>query len=446
VCYGGGNLAAGREHLENSTAEVSPVGTWPFDLYRPLFEGDWDAARDMATATVDRWAAMGAIVVAIDTGLLLARVTRIQGKYGQAKRSAEQLLRWTREGGDVARELRATAEAVLIFAAGGPIESAISHLERCREILGGGEDWRGLAGHVARAEAVVAAAEQRLSDATAWFERATTIYRHYSLPWEEAETLLFWGRALLDAGERSSADQKFDSALEIYGRVGAGQTWVDRAVAEKARATDANKTPISAAENVFRKDGDFWTISYGDKTFRLRNLKGLEYIAYLLAHPGVRIHARDLMAMVEGCSHHDPGASEGVAHAEGLATTSDLGDAGEVLDAQAVSSYRRRLMELRAELAEAERNNDLGAMERARREFEELSSQLAAGVGRRGRARRSSSHLERARAAVTKNIRAGVERIRHNDAKLGEHFAASIRTGAFCAYLPDLKGNLPWRT
>ena len=55
-------------------------------------------------------------------------------------------------------------------------------------------------------------------------------------------------------------------------------------------------------------------------------------------------------------------------------------------------------------------------------------------------------HLERARAAVTKNIRAGVERIRRNDAKLGEHFAASIRTGAFCAYLPDFKGNLPWRT
>jgi hypothetical protein len=85
-------------------------------------------------------------------------------------------------------------------------------------------------------------------------------------------------------------------------------------------------------------------------------------------------------------------------------------------------------------------------MERARRELEELSRQLAAGLGRSGHARRSSSHLERARSAVTKNIRTGVERIRRNDPQLGEHFATSIRTGVFCAYLPDLKGNLPWRT
>src|SRR5215472_15679201 len=277
---------------------------------------------------------------------------------------------------------------------------------------------RGLAGawgHMARAEAVMLATTGRLGEANARFDSAVSTFRKFALRWEEAETLFLWGRALLDAGERSSADQKLDSALEIYRRLGAGQRWIDRALAEKARATGASKASAPATENVFCRDGDFWTVTYGDKTFRLRNLKGLEFIAYLLAHPGVRIQARDLMAMVEGRSHHDPGASEGVAHAEGLATTSDLGDAGEVLDAQAVSSYRQRLIELRAELAEAERNNDLGALERARREFEELSSQLAAGVGRRGRARRSSSHLERARAAVTKNIRAGVERIRHND-------------------------------
>jgi hypothetical protein len=243
-----------------------------------------------------------------------------------------------------------------------------------------------------------------------------------------------------------SARSKFDAASEIYRRIGAGQAWIDRALAEKARATDIDKSKLSAAENVFHRDGDFWTIAYGDKTIRLRNLKGLEYIAYLLAHPGVRIHARDLVAIFEGGSHRGPGPSEGVAHAEGLTMAADLGDAGEVLDAQAVSAYRNRRMELRAELAEAESNNDLGAMERARREIEELSRQLAVGIGRRGRARRSSSHLERARAAVTKNIRASVERIRRNDAKLGEHFAASIRTGVFCAYLPDLKGSLPWRT
>jgi hypothetical protein len=71
--------------------------------------------------------------------------------------------------------------------------------------------------------------------------------------------------------------------------------------------------------------------------------------------------------------------------------------------------------------------------------------QLASAVGRHGRVRRSSSHVERARALVTKNIRASVERIRRNDTKLAEHFASSIRTGAFCAYLPHLEDKQSWQ-
>ena len=260
------------------------------------------------------------------------------------------------------------------------------------------------------------------------------------------------GDAYLQPAHEDRANEKFDAAIEIYRRYGAGERWLERV--EEARGSLPRKdSPVedqpasssSPAENIFRKDGDFWTVTHGEKTFRLRNLKGLEYIAYLLAHPGVRIHACDLVAVVEGRALHDAAASVGHAQAQGLVAASDLGDAGEALDAQAVSSYRRRLTEVRAELAEAERNNDSGAKERAQREFEALSHQLASAVGRHGRVRRSSSHIERARALVTKNIRASVERIRRNDAKLAEHFASSIRTGAFCAYLPQLEDKQSWQ-
>jgi hypothetical protein len=262
------------------------------------------------------------------------------------------------------------------------------------------------------------------------------------LPWDEAGTLYIWGLALNKRGEHSNANEKFDGASEIYRRHGAGQRWIDRVEAARPSLPPARKLQQTAADSQGRPtltpDGDFWTITHRGKTFRLRNLKGLSYLACLLAHPGVRIHVRDLVAMVEGGAARVPAASVGQARADGLEAVRDLGDAGETLDPQAISEYRTRLGEVRDELAEAERNNDSGAAERSQHELDLLTSQLSAGVGRGGRARRSSSHVERARALVTKNIRASIDRIRRNDVKLADHLTTSIRTGAFCAYLPDL--------
>ena len=39
--------------------------------------------------------------------------------------------------------------------------------------------------------------------------------------------------------------------------------------------------------HVFRQDGDYWTISFGGHTVRLRHSNGLGYLALLLRRPGV---------------------------------------------------------------------------------------------------------------------------------------------------------------
>jgi tetratricopeptide (TPR) repeat protein len=271
------------------------------------------------------------------------------------------------------------------------------------------------------------------------FEKSIAILKRYRLPWEEAETQYLWGVALNQVGEYSHANEKFDAAIEIYRRHGGGPRWIDRVEATRpsltAATTSQKPAEASSASAIFTKEGDFWTITHRGNTFRLRDFKGLTYIAYLLAHPGVRIHVCDLVAIVEGGATQTP-ATLGQARADGLEASRDLGDAGEKLDPQAIGEYRIRLAEVREELAEAERNNDSGAVDRARHELELLTGQLTAGLGVGGRLRKSSSHVERARALVTKNIRASVERIRRNDVKLGDHFATSIRTGAFCAYVP----------
>jgi len=116
-----------------------------------------------------------------------------------------------------------------------------------------------------------------------------------------------------------------------------------------------------------------------------------------------------------------------------------------VLDAQAVTEYRRRLEDLRPELEEAQRCNDLGRVSLLREEAEVLTAELTAGVGFQGRKRRTSSHSERARVSVTKNIRGAIEKIRQANPALGRHLANSIKTGYLCSYSPDPANPVVWR-
>src|SRR5712692_5121067 len=65
---------------------------------------------------------------------------------------------------------------------------------------------------------------------------------------------------------------------------------------------EAVQTPVpiqfrktsSPEHAIFRKEGEYWTLGYGDKSFRLKDTKGLGYLAHLLRHPGVEFHVLDL--------------------------------------------------------------------------------------------------------------------------------------------------------
>src|SRR5262245_7003415 len=70
-----------------------------------------------------------------------------------------------------------------------------------------------------------------------------------------------------------------------------------------------------------------------------------------------------------------------------------------LLDATAKAAYPRRLGDLRAELAEAERCHDLGREEQAREEIEAPMQQLAGALGLGGRDRPPGPLRHRHRAA-----------------------------------------------
>src|ERR1700736_6888202 len=132
---------------------------------------------------------------------------------------------------------------------------------------------------------------------------------------------------------------------------------------------DARSRVRFVQKGAFRKEGEYWTVGYGGKAFRLKDTKGLGYLAHLLRHPTAEFHVLDLVGGIADQREEDetsqsvqglPRSDEELEKA-GIHVTS-LGDAGEMLDEQAKLAYRRRLSELHEELEEAK---ELGKVERA---------------------------------------------------------------------------------
>ncbi len=190
---------------------------------------------------------------------------------------------------------------------------------------------------------------------------------------------------------------------------------------------------------VFRREGEFWTLSYADVTCRFKDSKGFAFIAHLLRHPGQDVHATALVASAGG--DVDPGeigreVAQG-SYLQVVGVRVGLGDAGELIDARAKAEYKQRLVELREDLEDAEANGHSDRAERVRDEIETLNRELCRAIGIGGRDRRAGSHAERARVNVTRAIGGVIKRIGERNPALAEHLAASIKTGTFCAYRPD---------
>jgi hypothetical protein len=160
-------------------------------------------------------------------------------------------------------------------------------------------------------------------------------------------------------------------------------------------------------------------------------MKGLNHLARLLAEPGREFHAVDLVALDRGWS-------------EGAVRAGALDDAGELLDERAKEVYRRRLHEIEEDMADAETFGDTERVGSAMREREFLVGELARAVGLGGRDRRAGATSERARASVTRAIRNAITHVEREHPALGEHLKRAIRTGTYCAYLPDPRLPVDW--
>jgi hypothetical protein len=198
-----------------------------------------------------------------------------------------------------------------------------------------------------------------------------------------------------------------------------------------------------ASWSVCRREDEYWLIAFAGQAFRLKDVRGLHYLAYLLRNPGREFHVLDLAAAGQQARAGGPRTS--LARDDGL-RPARLSDIGPVLDERAKAAYRARLRELEEDLAEATSWADPVRAARARQEMQFLADELAAAVGLGGRDRRAGSPAERARVNITRAIRAALARIRAHSPALADHLDATIHTGTFCCYAPDPRAPITWRT
>jgi tetratricopeptide (TPR) repeat protein len=197
----------------------------------------------------------------------------------------------------------------------------------------------------------------------------------------------------------------------------------------------AEESPAKPRRSVFQREGEYWSIAFEGDTFRLRDSKGLRYLAVLLGRPGREVLAIDLVS----------GGPAGPGPSREDALSVETGG-GEMLDRQARDAYRRRLEDLQDALSEAESWGDAERASRAREEMDFLARELAAGVGLGGRPRKAPSASERARQSVTKAIKGALPRISEQSPALGAHLETTVRTGTFCSYTPDPRAPIAWVT
>jgi tetratricopeptide (TPR) repeat protein len=364
----------------------------------------------------------------------LALVHLAQGDVAQAAASIRDAL--GRPGNVPSKEVPPNTELrraplleaqVEIEIAAGNLDSARAAAEELSRI---GERFasKALAAGATHARGRIRLAEGDGAGARLEFAAAAQLWNEVGAPYETALARMGLGDAYSAEGRKAPAQLEYRAAALAFEHIGA-ELVASRATQAGGHAKPA---PPPAAgrdqRNTFRREGDVWSIVFENRTARLRDLRGLHYLARLLADPGKEFHVVDLVSGERPESPLFPDAS----------------DAGELLDPKAKQAYRRRLDEIGEDLEEARTMGDSERAAQADAEREFLVRELARAVGLGGRDRLAGSVSERARASVTKAVREAMARVREHNAPLGEHLDRTIRTGTYCAYLPDSRVPVDW--
>jgi hypothetical protein len=257
----------------------------------------------------------------------------------------------------------------------------------------------------------------------------------YGMCWN-GPTALTLARLSALLGDAATARRYLADALEVAERMGARPT-LREIQAELARLDDAPNPSAPrvmtqvAAQDVSRAiglvaAGDFWQVRFAGREAAIRDSKGLQILARLLASPGREFHVLDLNAV-------GGGVGGGMAAVVGSAAYEA---ALTGLDGQARDAYRRRLREIDETLEEAREMHDSARVEGLLEEQDALQREVSRAYGMGGRQRPSGSAAERARVNVTRRLRDAIGKIGEHLPDAALYLDSTVKTGTYCKFSP----------
>jgi tetratricopeptide (TPR) repeat protein len=431
-----GSWAEAEDEAERACNELRPYLRlefgWPLtELGRiRLRRGDLDGAED---------ALLEAHEIGWDPQPALALLRLAQGDVAGADASIRDALSrplhiYSKElppNTDLRRAPLLAAAVDIAIAAGDVPRAASAALEL--EGIAGRFGTKAILAGAAAARGKVRLAEGDPVKARDEFEAACRLWSEVGAPYEIAEARVGLAQSHRAQGSEELARLELEAARSVFDRLGrATELGLDPVTQAPARKSGAGEAP---GDNSFVSEGDYWSIAFEGTTIRLRDMKGLSYLVQLLADPGREFHVLDLVSRTRADS----------SELQRAGVRTQEGHTGPLLDARAKESYKRRLDEIDEDLEEANVLGDLARAERAGAERDYLIRELERAVGLGGRDRRAGSASERARASVTQAVRHALSRIREHDEVLGQHLDLTIRTGTYCAYVPDPRLSMVWK-
>jgi class 3 adenylate cyclase len=236
-----GDLAEGHRTLQEVTRPDGTATKYAAP-YIALWEGRFDDARSHWVAQRDQERRLGNRRdewIALNG---LATLAGVEGAIDDGLAAHRECLELAIDGRHRIFELRTRSELALALADAGSIDEARSQIEQCRTIANptngsdaAGEDWRGVAGRIALAEAAVLVRQGRLEEAGPYFAQAIDRFGEAHVVWDEAGARHRWGKALI-ATNPTRAIEELAAALEVYRKHGAGTPWIERALSDKLSA------------------------------------------------------------------------------------------------------------------------------------------------------------------------------------------------------------------
>lgn len=190
------------------------------------------------------------------------------------------------------------------------------------------------------------------------------------------------------------------------------------------------------SRNIFRRNGNSWTVVFGGTMVPMVHRDGLLYVAELLRRPEESATASDLRA----CKHvlaTEPAGRDFDPKEEGL--NRGTGDAGEILDAEAFKEYWNRLAEIGPELDAANKNNDAAEITRLEDERQSIRQQLRDANAPGGKLARLARDSKKDRDAVRNAINRAMKTMKNQHEPLYRHLKRYLRTSPQFVYDPDPK-------